>query len=247
MELSNIELLLRIFVAHFLSDFVFQPTSWAQKKDSKGLKSTAFWYHISVTLGVLAIMLGDFHLWPVFLLVGTGHIITDAVKPLIRQNTIWLFLADQFFHLLIITIVWLGFTDQFRIFWLQLSEMATLHKNWWMILFYILLSMPASVAIGKMTQKWNDELENESTLTGNKGLKDAGKWIGILERVLVFTFIVINQFSAIGFLIAAKSVFRFGDLSKSSDHKKTEYIIIGTLLSFSCAIAAGLIFKMIII
>lgn len=192
-------------------------------------------------------MLGDFQLWPVFLLVGAGHIITDAVKPLIRQNTTWLFFADQFLHLIIITIVWLGFTHQFQVFRTLFSEISTHQESWLIILFYIVLSIPASVAIGKMTQKWNDELDNESTLAGNKGLKDAGKWIGILERVLVFTFIVINQFSAIGFLIAAKSVFRFGDLSKSSDHKKTEYIIIGTLLSFSCAIAAGLIYKMFII
>ena len=150
-------------------------------------------------------------------------------------------------HLIIITIVWLGFTHQFQVFRTHISEISTHQESWLIILFYIVLSIPASVAIGKMTQKWNDELEYESASAGNKGLKDAGKWIGILERALVFTFIVINQFSAIGFLIAAKSVFRFGDLSKSSDHKKTEYIIIGTLLSFSCAIAAGLIYKMFII
>ncbi len=89
-----------------------------------------------------------------------------------------------------------------------------------------------------MAMKWNNQLENTE-----KGLEDAGKWIGVMERFLIFTFIIINQISAIGFLLASKSVFRFGDLKNASDHKKTEYIIIGTFLSFSIAIVIGLIYK----
>jgi len=41
-------------------------------------------------------------------------------------------------------------------------------------------------------------------------------------------------------LIAAKSVFRFGDLRESKNRKLTEYILIGTLLSFGIAIATGM-------
>ena len=47
----------------------------------------------------------------------------------------------------------------------------------------------------------------------------------------------------VGFLIAAKSVFRFGDLSKAKDRKLTEYILIGTLLSFGLAILFGLCYE----
>ncbi len=245
MELSDIDLLLRILIAHFLSDFVLQPTSWAQKKDKKGIKSPYFWYHIFVTIGVLAIMLGNLHLWPVLLMVSAGHIIIDAVKPTVKNSNVWVFIADQLVHLLLIVVVWLSFTGQFQLFWTLITEIATIQKNWWILLFYILLSNPTSVAIGKMTQKWNDEMEEVSSEKKSKGLKDAGKWIGILERLMIFTFIVINELSAIGFLLAAKSVFRFGDLKNSSEHKKTEYIIIGTFISFSVAIAAGLIYKMV--
>jgi hypothetical protein len=41
--------------------------------------------------------------------------------------------------------------------------------------------------------------------------------------------------------LAAKSVFRFGDLKESKDRKLTEYILIGTLLSFGIAIASGIV------
>ena len=70
-----------------------------------------------------------------------------------------------------------------------------------------------------------DEVNTEDSL------KNAGKYIGILERLFVFAFVVLNLWQAIGLLIAAKSVFRFGDLSRAKDRKLTEYILIGTLLS----------------
>ena len=77
-------------------------------------------------------------------------------------------------------------------------------------------------------------------------MKDAGKWIGMMERILIFTFILLNKLETIGFLLAAKSVFRFGDIKDTNDQKKTEYIIIGTFMSFMIAILAGIVVKLII-
>jgi hypothetical protein len=51
----------------------------------------------------------------------------------------------------------------------------------------------------------------------------------------------LGRWEAIGFLIAAKSVFRFGDLKDSRNRKLTEYILIGTLLSFGIAIVTGIL------
>jgi hypothetical protein len=58
---------------------------------------------------------------------------------------------------------------------------------------------------------------------------------------MVFTFVLTNHWEAIGFLIAAKSIFRFGDLKDAKDLKLTEYVLIGTLLSFGIAIATGML------
>jgi hypothetical protein len=57
----------------------------------------------------------------------------------------------------------------------------------------------------------------------------------------VFCFILIGHFEAIGFLLAAKSIFRFGDLKEAKDRKLTEYVLIGTLLSFGVALLIGLL------
>ena len=43
----------------------------------------------------------------------------------------------------------------------------------------------------------------------------------------------------IGFLLAAKSIFRFGEFTKPSEVKNTEYVMIGTLSSFAIAIILG--------
>jgi hypothetical protein len=88
--------------------------------------------------------------------------------------------------------------------------------------------------------KWNISKLTEN----NESLKDAGAYIGILERLLVFIFIIVNHWEAVGFLITAKSVFRFGDLKESKHRKLTEYILIGTLISFGIAIVVGLLFKL---
>jgi hypothetical protein len=86
--------------------------------------------------------------------------------------------------------------------------------------------------------KWNISKLTE----GNESLKDAGKYIGILERILVFVFVILDHWEAVGFLITAKSVFRFGDLKESKERKLTEYILIGTLISFGIAILIGLLY-----
>ena len=104
----------------------------------------------------------------------------------------------------------------------------------------LFLTQPSSLIMKVIFSKWNIEALTE----GNQSLVDAGKYIGILERLLVFVFIVMDHWEAVGFLITAKSVFRFGDLKESKHRKLTEYILIGTLISFGIAIFVGLLFNL---
>lgn len=69
------------------------------------------------------------------------------------------------------------------------------------------------------------------------GLPAAGTMIGVLERGLVLTLVYAGEPGAIGFLIAAKSILRFGTVG--SDRAVSEYVIIGTLASFGWALIAG--------
>jgi hypothetical protein len=69
------------------------------------------------------------------------------------------------------------------------------------------------------------------------GLPGAGRAIGYLERGLVFLLILTGQAGGIGFLIAAKSVLRFGAVKDEA--RLSEYVIVGTLASFGWAILAA--------
>jgi hypothetical protein len=248
-------LLVRILVAHFFSDYILQPSNMAAQKDKRGIKSRYFYIHILITILSLFLFLWPPGNWMFILLLAASHSLVDAAKSFILKTEyvrerlpkldLWIFSGDQLTHLIIIIVLWLAFSNQFPLFYKEVLVVTGNMKFWWMFLAYILLTNPSSILIGKITQRWSNELVS-SDEPETPGLKFAGKWIGIFERLLIFTFIIVNQFSGVGFLLAAKSVFRFGDLKENSQHKKTEYIIIGTLLSFSIAILIGLIFQHIV-
>lgn len=75
------------------------------------------------------------------------------------------------------------------------------------------------------------------------GLKSAGMAIGIIERILVLTFVMLNQYTAITIIFAAKSIARFNELK---DRKMSEYYLIGTLLSITVALITGIIIRFLI-
>jgi hypothetical protein len=65
-------------------------------------------------------------------------------------------------------------------------------------------------------------------------IEHAGRWIGYLERVMILTFVLLGEFTAIGFLVTAKSSLRF-----EATRVEGEYILLGTLYSFAAAVVTG--------
>jgi hypothetical protein len=92
---------------------------------------------------------------------------------------------------------------------------------------------------GFLIEKFAKRLTEQNGLELD-GLVNGGKLIGQLERALIFLFIFIGQPAGIGFLVAAKSILRFEEAKRQ---KLAEYVLIGTLLSFSLAIATASVTK----
>ncbi len=67
-----------------------------------------------------------------------------------------------------------------------------------------------------------------------------GATIGILERLLIVTFVITGSEAAIGFVVAAKTLARFRQLD---DRDFAEYYLLGTLASVAVALATGLLAK----
>jgi hypothetical protein len=106
------------------------------------------------------------------------------------------------------------------------------NRNLWVTVTALLLvTRPAGFAIGMLTKGFREQLGDAK----DGSLERAGTWIGVLERVLIFFFVLIDQYEAIGLLVAAKSIIRL----KEGQQKMGEYVLIGTLLSILVAIAAG--------
>lgn len=150
-----------------------------------------------------------------------------------NDGAILFFILEQAIHLLIIVVCWVVLVK------ISISDISgfltsiTSDAKLWILSFsYIIVLGPTGVWMGKITEPWRRELA-ESCL---QGLKKAGLWIGRLERILILTFVLLNRYEAIGFLIAAKSILRFSEIKSSNDRKEAEYILVGTMLSFVYAI-----------
>jgi hypothetical protein len=225
-------LLVKLLLAHLLGDFVLQSNSWANDKATQKLKSVKLYYHFAVYTLCVFVIVWDWQLWKGLLLLLVFHYLVDIVKVLLQHNgnrVAW-FIIDQILHLAAIVVFWLCVSAP------QIDLKSIINEKTLVITTAIVfLTIPVSVIIRELTSKWADNLGE------NNSLKDAGKYIGMLERILIFIFIILNRWDAIGFLLAAKSVFRFGDLKEAKDLKLTEYMLIGTLLSFGIAIVTGLL------
>ena len=226
---------LKLLLAHLLGDFVLQPSSWVKNKLSHGIRSPYLYWHGLIHAMLLLVVL-EFH-WSNYgsaiLVIAFSHLVIDGIKISLerRQSRPWLFWVDQLAHLIVLALVVKHYTSYFiKLDFLNNPNMLLL------IVCLVLVTGVSSVILKIIMNQW--DLQRFSI----GSLENAGLYIGILERLFVFTFVITDHWQAIGFLIAAKSAFRFGDLSKAKNKKMTEYVLIGTLISFGLAIVIGILF-----
>ncbi len=222
----------KLLLAHLLGDFLLQPTSWVLDKESKKHRSIYLYIH-TLLHGALAMLF----VWEKdFLIYATGlavlHGFVDFLKLEFQTASTkrnW-FLIDQLLHLVIIIgVCWL-YTGT------TIGEVVLSEKFWVILTAVIFLTKPSSFLIKNIISIWTPESRIDKN---DDSLQNAGNYIGMLERLFVFYFFISGHFEAVGFLLAAKSIFRFGDLKEAKDRKLTEYVLIGTLLSFGIAILIG--------
>lgn len=231
-------LALKLVLAHFIGDFVLQPALWVEDKLQKKGRSKYLYFHIGVHLLALLLILQFRYLGAVACVVAT-HFLIDLGKLYLTnpKNYRWLFVLDQALHLLVIAAI---------IYWIEpfpIDFSGLLgEKSLLLVTFLVFVTYVSGIIMRMLLAPYIDEITKEDESGEGGSLKNAGTYIGMLERLFVFGFILIQQWAAIGLLIAAKSVFRFGDLNKGKNRKLTEYVLIGTLLSFGLAILSGMLY-----
>lgn len=227
----------KLILAHLLGDFILQPNSWVADKERRKLKSPYLYLHVLIHTVLSFVFLWNTDLWWISLLIGITHFIIDASKLMfqtLKNKKRWFFI-DQLLHILVIAGISF-YSQEFSFDFLNNQEFLKI------LMAALFLTTPASIFIKILLSSWTPVPETQSSLQ-TESLSSAGKYIGILERLLVFTFIMVNHWEGVGFMVAAKSVFRFSDLAQAKQRKLTEYVLIGTLLSFGMAVLTGILIK----
>jgi hypothetical protein len=229
-------ILTKLLLAHLLGDFLLQPTQWVKQKEKKKLRSPALYLHSALHALLAWLFVFKLDFWFAASMLFVAHLAIDATKLLAQSKTHkrkWFFI-DQGLHLLSLLGIWWWYSDSNA--FLNLEILLNNNATWLILTVGFALSLPASFFIKHIIERWAPATD----LSIHDSLQNAGRYIGIMERLLVYILVLTGNITAVGFLLAAKSVFRFGDLRQAQDRKLTEYILIGTLLSFGLALFSAL-------
>jgi hypothetical protein len=227
-------LFLKLLLAHMIGDFLLQPKSWVRDKEEKRIASKYLYVHVLLQFAVAMVLLWDIDYWKLVLLITISHYLIDLAKihatPWFENRSIPFFI-DQLLHLAVL------YVCSYYGDLLGHSRELLGQIDWALVTATVFVTFPSAVIMEKLLERMSRQIELD-----HESLSNAGKYIGIIERLFVLTFLVLGRWEAVGLLITAKSVFRFNDLKESNNRKLTEYILIGTLLSFGIAIGTGLLY-----
>ncbi|NLX99037.1 MAG: DUF3307 domain-containing protein [Rhodopirellula sp.] len=165
-------------------------------------------------------------------------------KPVARWK-FWTIIVDQALHVAVLAamVAIFSFFDTISVepYWSALLGNTLRLKTLVLLSGAIATILAGGVLVGILVQPLLQEIRDAYRSGGitpeQRGLENGGRLIGQLERALILLFILSGQPMGVGFLIAAKSIFRFGELKDNATRMEAEYIIIGTMLSFAWALA----------
>ena len=245
------KILLAQLFAHLLADFFLQTDKMSEAKQKKGLCSWHLWVHLTIVFFASLTLTPTCEFIPYAVGIAVAHWIIDYIKGAVERwmarqenqqtySNHFFFFIDQSLHLIVIymavylynqheTVVPTYFHD------ISISQMLY-------VIGFLICTKPANIIIRVCLSSLNlniggqkATIANEEKSIEQKGLEKAGRWIGSFERILILLFVLSDQYIAIGFIITAKSILRFSD----KEPHKTEYVLVGTFLSFCIAVIIG--------
>lgn len=221
-----IELFLCLLLTHLVSDFVLQTSASCKSKAEKHWRSVHQYIHAGSVFALSWLVTFDLRFWWGALIIGVLHLCVDVWKSYRKEDVVW-FSLDQFLHFLVLAgVAWLlSSIYEWQIpFGVETPRIAT-------AIAVIICWKPANIFIKLVLKHYSVNMPQEEESVFN-----AGALIGTIERWLILIFVCLQRYDALGLLIAAKSMIRFGD----SQTNKSEYVLAGTLLSIFIAVLAGL-------
>ena len=230
------KLLILQLLAHLVSDFYLQTEKSCKHKAENAFKSRHLYIHTLITFGCAWLFSLSIGYWWVALMIAVLHLVIDGLKS-ICKNLKGAFFIDQLLHLAVIVAAVVVYNNVCEValpVWLPETKVLL-----WIWAFVFCLR-PANFFIQNI---FNDaQISVPTNGEENQILPNAGHVIGNVERLLTLVFVMLGQYEAVGFLLAAKSLLRF----RETDTVKSEYVLVGTLLSFGIAILLGVAVNLLI-
>ena len=247
--MNAIEIFLILCLGHLASDFLLQTDAMVKAKKHGG---AAYWKHgvvhyvaiVVVTVFADPALLARMRFQAICVALIGAHLLIDFCKERltaaakIRDNALT-FVADQAAHVVTIVAAALLVTGTSPV--AAVGRLAALvpqrDRILAVLVIYFAVVFAGGYAIRYLTRPLTrhlPQLGDESTLS----LRNAGMYIGWLERFLVLTALFLHSPATAGLILAAKSIARYPEFKRE---QFAEYFLIGTLLSISAATVGGVI------
>ena len=249
---------LAIYLAHLLTDFVFQTHRLVEQKRSG--KLFAYFLH-GLTHYLSAIVLVSFFLagsglslrtHVVILALTLVHLLIDLAKIRLTQKSLAsdgavAYVSDQLLHFVSVALAaWLLSPG------LPFAEVTALFgrgrdlpsKLLLVPVIYLGVIFGGGYLIRALTRPLAKSINMEHPEKGGEPMQNAGLYIGWLERFLLLTALLLQSPGTAGLILAAKAIARYPEFK--SEHF-AEYFLIGTLLSFSIAVLGGAILARVVL
>ncbi|HHU20618.1 MAG TPA: DUF3307 domain-containing protein [Bacilli bacterium] len=239
---------LLFLIGHVLADFYLQTSKLALEKDllfTKLLKHCLI-YMLTMIVIIIPVISIELLLWTVIICL--VHFVVDLIKFLLKKKFSFsfkldtsVFFIDQLVHILTIVFAvaaifylsvpfdYLGWIGKV----IEQSQIDPINILSWVLIILIIIK-PISIIIRKVLFHYRPTNNDEAD-----GYPNAGALIGILERSIILLLLSVGQYSAIGFVLTAKSIARYNKMA--DDPKFSEYYLLGTLLSSLLVIVIYLI------
>lgn len=245
-------LLALLFAGHVVGDFLLQTRWIAEQKTRPGLLIVhLLLVAVAHTLFLLPFI--DQRVAIVLAGVVLVHGVVDAITGRIRisvspTRSLAIFAVDQILHVAVLFAAWVILTrDVVALRWIPVDSIPVATAAAVLIAAYVFNWNGGSalvrgvLALVRLAEKADTAGREPYTRTIRPG---TGHLIGALERFLTLTLVLLGEWSALGFILAAKSIARFKELE---DREFSEYYLLGTLTSVIVAAATGMLVRMLLV
>lgn len=238
--------LLVMLLGHVIADFYTQTEIVAEKKKKEFgvVVRHSILYFLTITLVIIPIFSWEILIMDV--VISISHAVIDIGKYFYcykkGKYSPLVFVLDQSFHLaslFLVSYIWtkrkisIHFLNIVADFF-YVSKISPLFLCKW-LLGLLIIYKPSNILIQKLIGSYKPKQSVDNIIVNMQ----AGRKIGTLERFVMLILLYLQQYSAIGLVLTAKSIARYDRITK--DAVFAEYYLLGTLISVGISVGCAVV------